>query len=81
MHDNDYFETSDLSLAAAILAFGATLDSVDSSSPRAVFIFERTRELDAQVQAFWAHQLTVDPLTYYNCLKEAKTRLYSLRRA
>lgn len=80
MHENDQFETSDLALAAALLCVGVGIEAVDHVNPkRAVFIFKRLAGLDDTIQAFWQHQLQVDPLSYFNCLKEAKTRLYGSR--
>ena len=74
---NDYFATSDLSLVATLLCLGYGIESVDkSNTSRTTFCFSRDKFLDESVQAFWSHTLTVDPLTYFNCLKEAKTRLY-----
>ena len=75
-HENEYFESSDLSLVAALCCFGAVIDSVDRSSPRAIFSIQHEKALNALVEAFFAHTLQVDPLTYFNCLKEAKSRLY-----
>lgn len=78
--ETEVFQTSDLSLAAALCCFGAKIDAVDhSNSARAVFHFHREKGLDGLVQSFFAHELQVDPLVYFNCLKEAKTRLYSVR--
>ncbi len=77
MDENDLFQTSsDLSLVAALCCFGAVIENVDRSAPRAVFYIRREKGLDQLVQAFWAHELQVDPLVYFNCLKEAKSRLY-----
>jgi len=77
INENELFQTSDLSLAAALCCFGATIEAVDHSNrSRAVFHFRREKGLDGLVQSFWAHELEVDPLVYFNCLKEAKTRLY-----
>lgn len=76
LHENEYFETSDLSLVAALCCFGAVIESVDRSAPRAVFYIRREKGLDGLIQGFWAHELQVDPLLYFNCLKEAKSRLY-----
>lgn len=81
VNENELFSTSDLSLAATLLCMGAGIDAVDHSSPnRAVFCFRREKGLEATIEAFWAHQLQVDPLAYFNCLKEAKTRLYGTRK-
>jgi hypothetical protein len=74
--ENDFFQSSDLSLVAALCCFGAVIESVDRSAPRAIFYIRREKGLDALVEAFFAHTLQVDPLLYFNCLREAKTRLY-----
>lgn len=78
MMNNNFFQSSDLSLVSALLSIGYNIDSVDKTNgQRAVFLVARDEFLDNKVQAFWSHALMVDPLTYFNCLKEAKTRLYS----
>lgn len=75
--ENDCFETSDIALASAIYCKGGRVEAIDKTSPtRAVFLFERTSDLDALVQGFWSHSLSVEPLAYFNSLKELKTRLY-----
>lgn len=80
LNENELFQTSDLSLAATLSCFGAKIEAVDhGNASRAVFHFKREKGLDGLVQGFWAHELQVDPLVYFNCLKEAKTRLYSVR--
>ncbi|MGB2580622.1 MAG: DUF5659 domain-containing protein [Minisyncoccia bacterium] len=77
MGENNYFETTDISLASAIVTFGGKIDAIDKADPyRSVFVFKRSKELDALIQGFWAHSLSVDPLAYFNCLKEVKNRLY-----
>jgi hypothetical protein len=77
MGENDYFETSDLALVATLCSFGAKIEAVERySGSRATFYIKREKGLDGLVEAFWAHELKVDPLVYFACLKEAKTRLY-----
>lgn len=77
LNENEFFETTDISLATTIYYFGAKIESIERADPsRAVFIFPRNKELDALIQGFWSHSLQVDPLTYFNALKEVKTRLY-----
>ncbi len=77
INENELFETSDLSLVAALCCFGAKIDAVErNSGPRATFYLRHEKGLDALVQAFWAHTLQVEPLEYFNALKEAKSRLY-----
>jgi hypothetical protein len=77
LRENDYFETSDISLASSIYYFTGKLEALNKTIPsKTVFIFRRDKELDSLVQSFWSHTLTVDPLAYFGCLKELKTRLY-----
>ena len=76
-NENEQYETSDMSLVAALCCFGAVIESVDHSAPRAVFYIRREKGLDQLVQAFHSHTLQVEPLAYFNTLKEAKSRLYS----
>lgn len=77
MNDNEHFESSDLSLVATLRCFGARIEGVDRSNPsRAIFHIPREKGLDQLVEAFWAHSLKVDPIEYFNALKEAKSRLY-----
>ena len=80
-NDNEYLESSDLSLVAAVCCFGAVIESVDRSAPRAVFYIRHEKGLDQLVQAFHSHSLQVEPLAYFNALKEAKSRLYADSRA
>lgn len=78
MNENAIYRSSDLSLIAALISFGARIETVDySTPPRATFCVIRERGLDEIVQAFYAHSLKVDPLVYFQALKEAKTRLYA----
>ena len=76
-NENELFCTSDLPLAATLLAHGARIEAVNrNNGPRAIFCFRHEKGLDALVEAFWAHSLQVEPLRYFNALKEAKSRLY-----
>jgi hypothetical protein len=77
INENDVFQSSDLSLIATLLCFGYTIHAIDKSNGfRVVFHIRKDEHLDEKVLGFWAHSLTVDPLTYFNYLKEVKTRLY-----
>lgn len=77
MNKNEYFESSDLSLVSALASLGYSIEAIDrTNESRAVFFIPRDEFLDEYIQGFWAHSLKVDPRTYFNCLKELKTRLY-----
>ncbi|MCX6756291.1 MAG: DUF5659 domain-containing protein [Candidatus Nomurabacteria bacterium] len=75
--ESNFFECSDISLASTLFYFGYKIEAINkNNSSRVVFVFERDNKLDELIQGFWAHSLGVDPLGYFNCLKEIKTRLY-----
>ena len=75
--EKNSFESTDISLVSALLSCGCKLEAIDrSNSSRALFIIERTKELDGLIQGYWSHTLKVDPLDYFNVLREIKTRLH-----
>ena len=76
--NEDHFQTSDLSFVAAALCFGAKIETVErNNGPRATFYLRREKGLDGLVDGFYNHSMQLDPLLYFNALKEAKTHLYS----
>jgi len=77
MNENDYYKTTDITLATTLYCYGLKLEAIDRTNfTRATFIFKRNSELDGLIQAFWSHSLKVDPLLFFNELKQIKTRLY-----
>lgn len=77
-NENKYFESSDLSLITTLASIGYNVEAIDrNNGSRATFLIPRDKFLDEKIQAFWSHSITVDPLIYFNCLKELKTRLYN----
>lgn len=78
LYDNDYYESHDLALVAALAEYGFTPLQLDRSNPkRVVFIFEHSEELRSLIDEYWLNQLKVNPKTYFDSLKHLKTRLYS----
>ena len=73
----EYYSTSDLSCATAISLF-FPLCAIDKSNPnkKAEFLFKREGKLDELIESFWRGELRVDPLKYFNQLKNIKSRLY-----
>jgi len=72
------FETTDMSLIAALCCNGYLMSGIDKSNPRKViFSVDSDDQLDAVLQLFWSHQLKVEPMAYFSCLKEIKSRIYS----
>jgi len=72
------FETSDLNLAATLHALGASIISINRrDAGRCVFIFEDAPDLHRAVQAYWRHELALDPQAVLLSLKALKGRLYN----
>jgi hypothetical protein len=77
MNSDDY-ETSDLGLAAALLASGVGLVGVNKQNPkRAVFVFTDSPHVQEAVADYWDDKLFMSALTYFDATKRLKTRLYS----
>lgn len=77
LFEQDFYCTSDLALAA-FLALTYTLDSIDfTNPPRAQFKFIRDSNMDKLVQLFWTGEVKVEPQSYFNQLKQIKSRLRS----
>jgi hypothetical protein len=73
----DYYETSDLGLAAALLACSVLLVKVNKDNPkRAVFIFIESIEVKGLVEAYWNGSMTVSALNYFENTKRLKSRIY-----
>ena len=77
--DNDYFRSSDISLSSALCCLGYQIEAVDKQNPaKAIFLIRRDENLDELVKLYFTHQLKVEPLDFFNSLKEIKTRLYNV---
>ncbi len=73
------FESHELSLVCALIAWGFPIISVDkTSSKRVTFSFAQTSELDQSVTNFWNDTRLVSPKSYFNAMREAKSRIYSI---
>jgi len=67
-----------MALCAALSCYGYTIEAVDRHNPRkAIFLIKRDTQLDNFIQQYFAHQLQVEPLSFFNFLKEIKTRIYN----
>jgi len=78
LSQNDFFQSNDLPLCATLRYFGYAIEAIDKQNPaKAIFLFKRDEQLDSLIQQYWAHQLLVEPVAFFNCLKECKARIYS----
>lgn len=70
-------ETSDLPTAATLLLLKHRLLSVDKSNPRrAVFIFEKSTELEEHIQQINQGDMRVDPVDFWNAERRCKQYIY-----
>ena len=66
--------TSDLALATTI-SLNFPIADIDRANPRkAVFVFQRSPELEALVDSYFTHQLKVSPQVFFNQLRDVKAR-------
>jgi hypothetical protein len=74
--NENYYQTSDLSLATTISLF-CPIEDIDRSNPRkAVFLFRKTPELEKLVDQYFRNKIKISPQTYFNQLRVIKARLY-----
>lgn len=75
LYRNEYFESSDLALIGALCSFGAVIEGVDSDKQRRpTFYIKREEFTEKLTQAFYARELKVEPLRYYNALRDITSR-------
>jgi len=75
--NEDYYQTSDLSLSTTISLF-FPIEDIDRSNPRkAVFIFRKIPELEKLVEQYFRNEIKVSPQVYFNQLRAVKARLYA----
>ena len=76
---SDTYVTSDLALATTI-SLKFPIQDIDRSNPRkAVFIFLRSPELEGLVEGYFRNELKISPQTFFNQLRDIKSRLYAER--
>ena len=74
----NYYETNDLALAAALIEQGITYKELDKSDRRrVVFIFANSSKLQILIDDYWLDSLKVNPKSYFDTLKHLKTQIYS----
>ena len=78
LRQNDYFESSDLALCATLCCYGYHIEAINKQNPqKAIFLVKRDEQLDNLIQKYWTHQLKIEPMSFFNFLKEIKARVYS----
>ena len=79
LKEKDYFKTADLALCSTLCCYGYQIEAINRSNPsKAIFSIKRDGQLDKLIQSYFAHELKVEPLSFFNFLKEIKTRIYNI---
>ncbi len=79
LQDQDYFKSSDISLCSALCCYGYQIEAVDrTNQAKAIFVIKKDGRLDDLIRLYFTHQLAVEPLSFFNFLKEIKTRIYNI---
>lgn len=77
--DAFFTKTTDISLCATLCCVGFKISEIEQGpNGRAIFSFEKSEKLGKIVKQYFNHELKVEPLTYFNFLKEIKTQIYNL---
>jgi hypothetical protein len=73
-----YYKTSDIALCSTLCCYHYQIEAIDKQNPaKVVFLIKRDGQLDNLIQQYFTHQLCVEPLSFFNFLKEIKTRIYN----
>lgn len=79
LQEKDFFRTSDIALCSALCCYDYQIEAVDRQNPsKAFFLIKRDERLEDLIHLYFIHQLKVDPLSFFNFLKEIKTRIYNI---
>lgn len=71
------YQTSDFPTAVSLLVLKHPLIGVDSTNPRrALFRFEQSDKLEADIRKIQSGRIQVDPLDFWNAQKRLKHILY-----
>jgi hypothetical protein len=76
----ELLDTQDMGLAVGLVSKGYELLELESKSysKRVTFRFQQETSIDQAAQDYWSGRMQVDAKTYWNEMKNLKTRLYSL---
>lgn len=77
MQYENYYETSDLGLATALVAIGQPIAGIEKSNPRrAIFLFVSNDTVKEAVNDYWQGCLDIPAHHYFETIKRVKSRLY-----
>ncbi len=71
-----YLETTELSLIALLRLQGYPIEKTSKQGSKVIFHLPKDDNLENLIRDFWEHKLSVDPLSYFNSIKETKSYIY-----
>jgi hypothetical protein len=74
--EKQYFQTSELSLVAIMKLHGHQIEKMEKFGKKITFSFEPSDQLEKLVKDFWSHRLSVEPLAFFNSIREIKGLIY-----
>ncbi|OGZ78355.1 MAG: hypothetical protein A2256_04175 [Candidatus Staskawiczbacteria bacterium RIFOXYA2_FULL_32_7] len=79
LQEKDYFKSSDICLCSALCCLGYQIEAFDKQNPsKVIFLIKRDEHLDEIIKLYFAHQLKIEVLAFFNSLKEIKGRIYNI---
>lgn len=81
--EDEYYETSDLYLAAALLCHNYQIEQYktkfhpNTRRGKGYFFFKDDGKLQSVIDQFMKHKLLVEPIEYSNAVKEIKNRIFN----
>ncbi len=75
--ENQNYKTSDMWLAAVLMALGEDMVGVErGKGPRAMFVFLNSASIERQAEAYKSGKLRIEPQKLFVQTKLLKSRLY-----
>ena len=79
LQEKDYLKSSDICLCCALDFYGYRVEAIDKQNPsRVIFLVKRDDQIDDLIAKHFKRELRVEPLAFFNCLKQLKTRIYNV---
>jgi hypothetical protein len=77
---DEHYITSDMAEISLLLYYNFPIELIDKppNEKRCYFHFKKDEKLKKILVDYLKHELTVEPLKYFNAIREAKTRLHSV---
>lgn len=74
----DQYSANDLALVAVLVYLGFAVERLEKDARgKATFFFYRNPKLDQAIQDYWSGDISVEPRSYFDAIKQIKTRIYS----